>query len=191
AVKIAPHYSGPAVHVLDASRSVGVCTNLLNEENKKAYTDKIREEYDSAREAHLSKRSDKKFVSIHEARRNRFQTDFMDYVPPKPAFIGTKILSDFPLTELEPYIDWTPFFHTWELRGSYPRILTDKVVGVEATALFADAQVMLRKLIDEKLLKANGVIGFWPANSVNDDDIELYTDDTRTTVLTTIHTLRQ
>jgi len=191
AVKIAPHYSGPAVHVLDASRSVGVCTNLLNEENKQAYTDKIRAEYTSAREAHLSKRTDKKFVSIHEARRNRFQTDFMDYVPPKPAFLGTKVLSDFPLTELEPYIDWTPFFHTWELRGSYPRILTDKVVGEEATTLFADAQVMLRKLIDERLLKANGVIGFWPANSVNHDDIELYTDDSRETVLTTIHTLRQ
>src|SRR5690606_18206096 len=91
AVKIAPHYSGPAVHVLDASRSVGVCTNLLNEENKQAYADKIREEYDTAREAHLSKRSDKKFVSIHDARRNRFQTDFMDYVPPKPAFLGTKV----------------------------------------------------------------------------------------------------
>src|SRR5690606_3131152 len=135
AVKIAPHYSGPAVHVLDASRSVGVCTNLLNEENKKAYTDKIREEYDSAREAHLSKRSDKKFVSIHEARRNRFQTDFMDYVPPKPAFIGTKILSDFPLTELEPYIDWNTFFYIWELCGSYSTILPANDVCVSATAI--------------------------------------------------------
>lgn len=191
AVKIAPNYSGPVVHVLDASRSVGVCTNLLNEENKKAYTDKIRDDYTRAREAHLSKRSDKKFVTIQEARKNRFQTDWVDYTPPKPTFFGTKVLADFPLEELEPYIDWTPFFHTWELHGSYPRILTDKVVGTQASILFEEAQVMLRKLIDNKLLQANGVIGFWPANSINDDDIELYTDDTRETVLTTIHTLRQ
>jgi len=190
AVKIAPNYSGPTVHVLDASRSVGVCTNLLNEENKQAFTDKVRGDYDRAREAHLSKRSDKKFVTIQEARRNRFQTDFMDYTPPRPAFFGTKVFTEFPLKDLEPYIDWTPFFHTWELHGSYPRILTDKVVGVEATKLFEDAKVMLRKLIDEKLLKANGVIGFWPANNV-DDDIELYTDESRKTILTRIHTLRQ
>jgi len=190
AVKIAPNYSGPTVHVLDASRSVGVCTNLLNEENKKAFTDKIRGDYDRAREAHLSKRNDKKFVPIQEARRNRFQTDWVDYVPPQPAFLGTRSFNDYPLEALEPYIDWTPFFHTWELHGSYPRILTDKVVGEQATVLFEEAQRMLRKLIDEKHLKANAVIGFWPANAVG-DDIELYTDEKRDTVLTRIHTLRQ
>lgn len=190
AVKIAPNYSGPTVHVLDASRSVGVCTNLLNEENKKAFTDKVRSDYDRAREAHLSKRNDKKFVTIQEARRNRFQTDWVDYVPPKPAFLGTRSFNEYPLEALEPYIDWTPFFHTWELHGSYPRILTDKVVGEQATVLFEEAQRMLRKLIDEKRLTANAVIGFWPANTVG-DDIELYTDETRGIVLTRIHTLRQ
>jgi len=190
AVKIAPNYSGTVVHVLDASRSVGVCTNLLNAENQEAYKEKIKGDYDRAREAHLSKRSDKKFVGIHEARRNRFQTDFVDYVPPKPSFFGTKEFKNFPLEELEAYIDWTPFFHTWELHGSYPRILTDKVVGVEATKLYEEAQSMLRKLIDGKLLQANGVIGIWPANSV-EDDIEIYTDESRTTLLTRIHTLRQ
>lgn len=190
AVKIAPNYSGPTVHVLDASRSVGVCTNLLNDANRDEYIKGIREDYTRTREAHLRKRSDKRYVTIEEARKNRFQTDWMDYAPPKPKFLGTKVFDNFSFEELEPYIDWTPFFHTWELRGRYPRILTDKVVGVEATKLFEDAKSMLRNLVDNKLLTANGVIGFWPANNIG-DDIELYTDDTRTEVLTTIHTLRQ
>lgn len=190
AVKIAPNYSGPTVHVLDASRSVGVCTNLLNEATKDEYIKGIHEDYTKTREAHLRKRSDKRYVSIEDARKNRFQTDWVDYVPPKPKFLGTKVFNDFSFEELEPYIDWTPFFHTWELRGRYPRILNDKVVGVEATKLFEDAKNMLRNLVDNKLLTANGVIGFWPANNIG-DDIELYTDDSRTKVLTTIHTLRQ
>lgn len=190
AVKIAPNYSGPTVHVLDASRSVSVCTNLLNPATKDEYIETVHEDYTKTREAHLRKRSDKRYVSIEEARKNRFQTDWMDYVPPKPTFFGTKVFNNFSFEELEPYIDWTPFFHTWELRGRYPRILTDKVVGVEATKLFDDAKKMLRNLVDNKLLTANGVIGFWPANNIG-DDIELYTDDSRTEVLTRIHTLRQ
>src|SRR5690606_39846398 len=137
------------------SRSVVDCKNLINKKNKKAFTDKVRSDYDRAREAHLSKRNDKKFVTIQEARRNRFQTDWVDYVPPKPAFLGTRSFNEYPLEALEPYIDWTPFFHTWELHGSYPRILTDKVVGEQATVLFEEAQRMLRKLIDEKRLTAN------------------------------------
>src|SRR5690606_21895778 len=160
----------------------GVCTNLLNETTKGEYIKSVREDYTKTREAHLQKRSDKRYVSIDEARKNRFQTDWMDYVPPKPKFLGTKAFTDFAFPELEPYIDWTPFFHTWELRGRYPRILTDKVVGVEATKLFEDAKKMLRNLVDNKLLTANGVIGFWPANNIG-DDIELYTDDSRTEVL--------
>lgn len=190
AVKIAPNYSGPTVHVLDASRSVSVCTNLLNAATKDEYIKTVHEDYTKTREAHLQKRSDKRYVSIEEARKNRFQTDWMDYVPPKPTFFGTKVFNNFSFEELEPYIDWTPFFHTWELRGRYPRILTDKVVGVEATKLFDDAKKMLRNLVDNNLLTANGVIGFWPANNIG-DDIELYTDDSRTEVLTRIHTLRQ
>ncbi|MDF3076646.1 MAG: hypothetical protein K0S09_535 [Sphingobacteriaceae bacterium] len=190
AVKVAPNYSGATVHVLDASRSVGVCTNLLNEENRQDYIDGIRQEYTKAREAHLSKKNDKRFKTIQEARRDKFQINLNGSVPPAPKFIGTKVLTDYPLADLVPYIDWTPFFHTWELRGSYPRIFEDEFVGIEAKKLFDDAQALLKRIIDEKLLKANAVFGFWPANAIG-DDIELYTDDSRTQVLTTIHTLRQ
>ncbi len=190
AVKISPNYSGATVHVLDASRSVGVCTNLLNEENKEQYKQTIRDEYEKARIAHLAKQTDKKFKSIAEARRGRFTIDLNGSVPPAPQFTGTKVLEAFPLEELVPYIDWTPFFHTWELRGSYPKIFDDQYVGDEAKKLFNDAQALLAKVVDGKLLQANAVIGFWPANAVG-DDIELYTDESRTEVLSTIHTLRQ
>jgi 5-methyltetrahydrofolate--homocysteine methyltransferase len=190
AVKVAPHYSGPAIHVLDASRSVTVCSTLMSKENRDEYIQGIKAEYDKAREAHLNKRNDKRFLSIEEARANKFQLDLDGSVAPAPSFTGTKVFEAYPLKELVPYIDWTPFFHTWELRGSYPKIFDDKNVGVEAKKLFNDAQEMLHKVINENLLQANGVIGFWPANSVG-DDIELYTDDSRTQLLTRIHTLRQ
>jgi 5-methyltetrahydrofolate--homocysteine methyltransferase len=190
AVKVAPNYKHGVVHVLDASRSVTVCSNLMNKETRDDYIQTIKEEYDKAREAHLNKRSDKRFVSIDEARNSRLQINLNGSIPPKPTFTGTKVFESFPLEELVPYIDWTPFFHTWELRGSYPKIFDDKFVGVEAKKLFNDAQVLLKRIINEKLLKANAVIGFWPANSVG-DDIELYTDESRKQVLTTIHTLRQ
>jgi 5-methyltetrahydrofolate--homocysteine methyltransferase len=190
AVKVAPGYSGSTVHVLDASRSVGVCTNLLNDENKDAFMKNIRDEYDKAREVHLSKQSDKRYKTIADARAQRFQIDLNGSMPKAPKFIGTKLLEDFSLAELVPYIDWTPFFHTWELRGSYPKIFEDKFVGAEAKKLFNDAQTLLSKIVSEKLLTAKGVIGFWPANAVG-DDIELYTDESRNTILTTIHTLRQ
>jgi 5-methyltetrahydrofolate--homocysteine methyltransferase len=190
AVKIAPNYSGAAIHVLDASRSVTVCSNLMNEENKGPYIESIKAEYEKAREAHMNKRSDKRFVPITDARKQRCEINLNGSIPPKPTFTGTKVFEAYPLEELVPYIDWTPFFHTWELRGSYPKIFNDKYVGEEAKKLFDDAQVLLDKIIKEKLLQANGVIGFWPANSVG-DDIELYTDESRTQLLTKIHTLRQ
>lgn len=190
AVKIAPNYSGGVVHVLDASRSVGVCSDLVNLETKESYINTIKEDYSRTRETHLNKRSVKKFLPIQEARDKGYKINWGGYVPPKPNFFGHRVLVDFPLEDLVPYIDWTPFFHTWELRGSYPRILSDKNVGQAATKVFEEAQDMLRELIDKKLLQANGVIGFWPANSVG-DDIELYTDDSRTTLFTKIHTLRQ
>lgn len=190
AVKIAPNYSGPAIHVLDASRSVTVCSNLMSEENKAPYVESIKLEYEKAREAHLNKRSDKRFVDISEARKQRCEINLNGSIPPKPTFTGTRVFESYPLEELVPYIDWTPFFHTWELRGSYPKIFNDKYVGEEAKKLYDDAQVLLDKIIKEKLLQANGVIGFWPANSVG-DDIELYTDESRTQLLTKIHTLRQ
>ncbi len=205
AVKVAPNYSGASVHVLDASRSVGVCTNLLNDENKDGFMKSIREEYDKAREVHLSKQNDKRFKSIHEARRDKFQINLNGSIPPAPKFTGTKVLTDYPLEDLVPYIDWTPFFHTWELRGSYPRIFEDKFVGDEAKKLFDDAQELLKRVIDEKLLKANAVFGFWPANAVGDDivlQVENRPEDgksespgsqpaTPNSQPTIIHTLRQ
>ncbi|NCD69238.1 methionine synthase [Mucilaginibacter agri] len=190
AVKIAPNYSGPAIHVLDASRSVTVCSNLMSAENKTPYVESIKAEYEKAREAHLNKRNDKRFVTIEEARKQHCEINLNGMMPPKPTFTGTKVFEAYPLEELVPYIDWTPFFHTWELRGSYPKIFNDPYVGVEAKKLYDDAQVLLERIIKEKLLQANGVIGFWPANSVG-DDIELYTDETRTQLLSKIHTLRQ
>ena len=171
AVKIAPNYSGPAIHVLDASRSVTVCSTLMNGELREGYISQIKAEYDKAREAHLNKRSDKRFKTLEEARTNKFQIDLAQ-VAPAPTFTGTKVLEDFPLEELVPYIDWTPFFHTWELRGSYPRIFEDKNVGGEAKKLFDDAQASLKRIVDEKLLKAKAVFGFWPAQAIG-DDIEL------------------
>lgn len=185
AVKVAPNYSGPAIHVLDASRSVTVCSTLMNEETRGAYIEGIRQEYDKAREAHLNKRSDKRFKTIEEARKDQFQID-LDQIAPPPAFLGTKVFEDYPLEELVPYIDWTPFFQTWELRGSYPRIFEDKLVGDEAKKLFADAQNLLKRIVDEKLLTAKGVIGFWPANTIGDD---IYLDVAGEEVV--IHTLRQ
>ena len=189
AVKIAPNYSGPAIHVLDASRSVTVCSNLMNKEQRNGYVQTIKDEYQKAREAHLNKRSDKRFVSIEEARNQKCQINLNGAIAPKPA-VGGQVFEAFPLEELVPYIDWTPFFHTWELRGSYPKIFDDQYVGQEAKKLYDDAQTLLKRIIDEKLLQASGVIGFWPANSVG-DDIELYTDESRTQLLTRIHTLRQ
>ncbi|MFN0255338.1 methionine synthase [Pedobacter ureilyticus] len=168
AVKIAPNYSGPAIHVLDASRSVTVCGTLMNGELREGYISQIKAEYDKAREAHLNKRSDKRFKTLEEARANKFQID-LDKVAPAPSFTGTKVLEDFPLEELLPYIDWTPFFHTWELRGSYPRIFDDKNVGYEAKKLYDDAQTLLKRIVDEKLLKAKAVFGFWPAQAIGDD----------------------
>ena len=190
AVKVAPNYSGATVHVLDASRSVTVCSTLLSDDKKQDYITNIHEEYTKAREAHLSKKSDKRFKTIEEARAGKFQIDLNGSIAPKPVFTGTKIFADFSLDELVPYIDWTPFFHTWELRGSYPKIFEDKFVGEEAKKLYDEARILLDKILKEKSLRAKGVIGFWPANSVG-DDIELYTDETRTEVFRTIHTLRQ
>jgi len=190
AVKIDPNYSGPAIHVLDASRSVTVCSSLMNKEKRGEYISGIKEEYAKAREAHLNKRVDKKFMPIKEACEQKFQISVDGDISPKPSFTGTKTIKDFPLEELVPYIDWTPFFHTWELRGSYPKIFNDAFVGAEAKKLFDDAQVLLKEIVSKKLLQANAVIGFWPANAVG-DDIELYTDETRTKVLDTIYTLRQ
>lgn len=187
AVKIAPHYSGPSIHVLDASRSVTVCSTLMNGTQRDTYIANIRQEYDKAREAHLNKKADKRYKTIEDAREARLRITLDGSVPPPPTFTGVRAIPGFPLEELVPYIDWTPFFHTWELRGSYPKIFQDPVVGVEAKKLFDDAQSLLNRIVSEKLLQANAVIGFWPA-AADGDDIVL---ETGNSVPVTIHTLRQ
>jgi 5-methyltetrahydrofolate--homocysteine methyltransferase len=190
AVKIAPKYSGAVVHVLDASRSVPVAGSLLSKENKEEFEAGIKTEYAALREMHESKKSGKESITIEAARANRTPIEWTIDDLYTPKFTGTKVFEEYSLEELAKFIDWTPFFQTWELAGRFPAILEDEVVGVEATKLYADAKVVLQKIIDEKWLTAKAVIGIWPANAVG-DDIELYTDETRTTVLETIHTLRQ
>lgn len=172
AVKIAPEYKATVVHVNDASRAVTVASNLLQADTKDDYTNSIREEYDTLREGYLSRSRDKNFLSIEEARKNKLQLNWDQFTPVKPNFIGTKTI-EVNLSELVDFIDWTPFFSSWELYGKYPAILTDEVVGEQATSLFADAQMMLHKIVSEKWLTAKAVLGIFPANTINDDDIEV------------------
>jgi 5-methyltetrahydrofolate--homocysteine methyltransferase len=174
AVKIAPQYNATVVHVNDASRAVTVAGNLLNSETNSNYTQDIRSEYDALREGYLNRSRDKNFLTIEQARANKLQLDWSNYTPAKPNFIGSKTV-DVAIADLVDYIDWTPFFNSWELYGKYPAILTDEVVGEQATSLFADAQQMLHQLIQENWLTAKGILGIFPANTINDDDIELVT----------------
>jgi 5-methyltetrahydrofolate--homocysteine methyltransferase len=174
AVKIAPQYNATVVHVNDASRAVTVAGNLLNSETKEKYTQDIRSEYDALREGYLNRSRDKNFLTIEQARANKLQLDWNKYTPAKPNFIGTKTV-EVAIADLVEYIDWTPFFNSWELYGKYPAILSDEVVGEQASSLFSDAQKMLTQLIDENWLTAKGIVGIFPANSVNDDDIQLTT----------------
>nr|WP_314865281.1 methionine synthase [uncultured Flavobacterium sp.] len=176
AVKIAPQYKATVVHVNDASRAVTVAGNLLNSDTKEKYTQDIRTEYDALREGYLNRSRDKNFLTIEQARANKLQLDWSKYTPTKPNFIGTKTV-DVAIADLVDYIDWTPFFNSWELYGKYPAILTDEVVGEQATSLFADAQKMLTQLINENWLTAKGILGIFPANTINDDDIQLTTDN--------------
>ncbi len=190
AVKIAPQYSGPVVHVHDASRSVTVVSSLLGS-NREAYIASIKAEYEKLREDHLSRTKDRAFASIEQARANKYKVDWAATRPTKPSFTGNKVYTNYPLAELMPYIDWTPFFHTWELKRQYPKILNDPELGTEATKLFADAQAMLQEIVENQLLEARAVVGFYPANVEADDTIEVYADDSRKNVLTEFHTLRQ
>ena len=170
AVKIAPQYSSTVVHVNDASRAVTVAGNLLNEDTNLKYVSEIRSEYDELREGYLNRSRDKNFLTIEQARANKLKLDWDNFTPVKPNFIGTKTI-EVDLDVLVPYIDWTPFFRTWELFGKYPAILTDEVVGEQATSVFADAQEMLKVILKEKKLAAKGIYGIFPANQINDDDI--------------------
>ncbi len=192
AVKIEPKYQDEAtIYVADASRSVGVATQLISEELKIPFVQKTREEYARVRERREGSAKKDRRTPYTSAVANRFQPDWDGYSPPVPAFTGVKLFDDYPLEDLLETIDWTPFFITWGLAGKYPRILEDEKVGEAARNLYQDAQTMLARIVDEKLLKASGVIGFWPANAIGDDDIAVYTDDTRRETLTVLHHLRQ
>ena len=185
AVKIAPEFSHTVVHVNDASRAVTVVGNLLQKEVKEEYSKNLKEEYDKLRDGFLNRSREKSFLSIEEARKNKYKIDWDNYTPVKPNFIGTKAI-EIELSELVNYMDWTPFFRSWELFGKFPDILTDEIVGIQASDLFLDAKTMLDKIISEKWFKAKAVYGIFPANSINDDDIELTTDNRQLTIFLTL-----
>jgi 5-methyltetrahydrofolate--homocysteine methyltransferase len=190
AVKIAPNYGGTVVWVPDASRSVGVCTSLLSDEFRTAYVQGVKDEYERVRAQHRGKKGPGPLLALAEARANGLKTEWDLYTPPKPAMTGLEVLKDYPLAELVPFVDWTPFFQTWELPGRYPAILEDPQKGEAARHLFSDAQAMLKRVVEERWLTANGVFGLFPANSVNGDDIEIC-DPSRRRPLMTWHNLRQ
>ena len=191
AVKISPNYArSQAIYVTDASRAVGVVSSLMSPKERPRTIAKVREDYVRMAESHARGQAEKARTTLSQARANRLKLDWSGYTPPKPTFLGTREFRNYDLAGLARYIDWTPFFQAWELKGQYPRILDDNKYGEAARPLFEDAQAMLKQLIAEKWLVANGVVGFWPANSVS-DDIELYADEGRGKPLATLHTLRQ
>jgi len=190
AVKIAPHYEGPVVYVPDASRSVSVASSLLSDEGATKYIDELRSDYERIRDQHANKKA-LPLVTLEEARANKTKIDWANFKPVKPKFIGRRVFKNFDLNELAKYIDWGPFFQTWDLAGPYPQILNDEIVGESARKVFSDAKSMLARLIQGRWLQANGVIALLPANTVNDDDIEIYTDESRSEVALTWRNLRQ
>ncbi|EKZ99483.1 methionine synthase [Cupriavidus metallidurans] len=190
AVKIAPNYEGPVVYVPDASRSVSVASNLLSDEGAAKYLDELKSDYDRIRTQHANKKATP-MVSLAQARANKTQIDWSTYVPPKPKFIGRRLFRNYDLSELANYIDWGPFFQTWDLAGKFPDILNDEIVGESARRVFSDGKSMLARLIQGRWLTANGVMALLPANTVNDDDIEIYTDESRSKVALTWNNLRQ
>ncbi|WP_428832824.1 methionine synthase [Pseudaminobacter soli (ex Li et al. 2025)] len=191
AVKIHPKYErGQAVYVTDASRAVGVVSSLLSPDAKHGYVETTREEYRKVADAHARSEAEKQRLPLAKARANAHKIDWAGYEPPRPSFLGTRVFESWDLGELARYIDWTPFFQTWELKGRYPKILEDEKQGPAARQLFGDAQAMLKKIIEEKWFAPKAVIGFWPANAVG-DDIRLFTDTNRDGELATFFTLRQ
>jgi 5-methyltetrahydrofolate--homocysteine methyltransferase len=191
AVKISPNYHrSQAIYVTDASRAVGVVSGLMSPVERPKAIAKVREEYRGMAESYARGQAEKARTSIADARANKLKLDWANYAPPKPTFLGTRTFKSYDLADLARYVDWTPFFHAWELKGTYPRILEDDKYGEASRQLFEDAQAMLSQLIKENWLTANAVVGFWPANSVG-DDIELYADESRKKVIATLHTLRQ
>ena len=190
AVKIHPNYAkGQAVYVLDASRAVGVASSLLGRD-KATYVADVQADYVKIADAHARAQENKRRITLAAARDDGLKLDWTNYKPVKPSFLGTKVFKDYPIAELVPYIDWTPFFSTWEIKGTYPLLFEDEKVGEVARSLFNDAQAMLKQMVEEKWVSANAVIGFWPANAVG-DDIALYADDDGEENLATFYTLRQ
>jgi 5-methyltetrahydrofolate--homocysteine methyltransferase len=189
AVKISPHYEGPVVYVPDASRSVGVCSDLLSDDRAAAYIDELKADYRRVREQHANKKATP-LVTLAEARANKTPIDWSSFKPAKPKFVGRRVFRNQDLAEIAACIDWGPFFQTWDLAGPYPAILTDDIVGESARRVLSDGQRLLRRAIEGRWLTANGVIGLYPANTVNEDDIEIYTDETRSEVLMTWRGLR-
>jgi 5-methyltetrahydrofolate--homocysteine methyltransferase len=189
AVKIAPHYEGPVVYVPDASRSVGVCSDLLSDERAAKYLEELRADYERVRQQHANKKQTP-LVSLAQARANKTPIDWAAYVPTKPKFIGRRLFRNYDLAEIAQYIDWGPFFQTWDLAGPFPAILTDEIVGESARRVYSDGQRMLKRLIEGRWLTAHAVIGLYPAAQVNDDDIVLYADEARTQPLMTWHGMR-
>jgi 5-methyltetrahydrofolate--homocysteine methyltransferase len=191
AVKIDPQYAGAVVYVKDASRSVGVCQQLVTQNTREAYVSSIKADHERRREQHRNKSAKLPQLSLAQARSKRLKIDWTAYSPPVPTFLGVRTFAGYPLQELVPYIDWMPFFNAWEFAGKFPDILTDSVVGEAAGSLYADAQRMLERLVAEKWLQANAVVGFFPANSSGDDDIAVFADETRQQVRLRLHNLRQ
>ncbi|MGE4052382.1 MAG: vitamin B12 dependent-methionine synthase activation domain-containing protein, partial [Piscinibacter sp.] len=189
AVKISPHYDGPVVYVPDASRSVSVCSDLLSDGRATAFIQELKADYERVRAQHANKKATP-LVTLAQARANKTPIDWAGYEPPKPKFTGRRLFRNQDLAEIAQYIDWGPFFQTWDLAGPYPAILTDEIVGESARRVLSDGQRMLRRLIEGRWLTANGVIGLFPANTVNDDDIEIYADESREQVLMTWRGLR-
>jgi len=189
AVKIAPHYDGPVIYTSDASRAVGVAAQLVSEQSQ-TFIDEVAEEYEVVRRRHANRKATP-LISIEDARAARPVIDWSTYTPPRPKFIGRRAFKSYDLAEIAKYLDWTPFFQTWSLFGKFPAILEDNVVGEQAKKVYADGQAMLKRIIDGRWLTANGVVAFYPANTVNDDDIEVYADETRSKVLFTYRNVRQ
>ena len=198
AVKIAPHYRESVVHVHDASRAVGVVSTLLNPDARLKFDATTRSDYERLRKDHADRSREKKMLTLGRAQANRLTIDWSSYEPPKPDFLGARAVASnsgsgvlpVSLATLVAYIDWSPFFHAWELRGRYPAILDDEIVGKQARELFADARKLLERIVSEKLLTARGVYAFWPANSLG-DDVEIYRGDSRSEVINRFHFLRQ
>ncbi|MFK7899395.1 MAG: vitamin B12 dependent-methionine synthase activation domain-containing protein, partial [Cyclobacteriaceae bacterium] len=192
AVKIDPQYSGPVFHVLDASKSVPVSSSLLSQEGgSKDFAATKKADYEAIRIAYASRKETKKYISYEQARKNKFQLDWDNYKPTKPKAFGEISFTEFPNEEIRKYIDWTPFFSTWQLKGKYPKIFENKIIGKEAKKLYDDANKMLDWVIAEKKLVSNAVIGLYPANSIDDDTVEIYADESREKVIKKFHFLRQ